>query len=464
MMRLTLALHSLGVFTTLGLAVPALAAAQGKQFPADSTVQAILNSQVTAKKTAGIVVGLLDADGTRRVFAAGKSDNKGLVLDGNTVFEIGSITKTFTASLLAEMVTRGEVKLTDRLQSLLPASVKIPSRNGREITLADLVTVSSGLPGMPTNFKPADPNNPYADYSVQQLYEFLSGYTLTRDIGSAYEYSNLGMGLLGHALALKSGTSYFDLVNERILKPLGMHDTEVVLSPRLQQRLALGHSAAGAVVANWDLPTLAGAGALRSTVNDMFKYLVAQLDSTSRPLGPALATTHGTRTKTTTPGLTVGMAWHILKTPGSVVVWHNGGTGGYRTFMGFDEAKRIGVIVLSNSSISVDDVGFHLIDPAVPLSKPPVARVAKSIDGSLLPQFVGTYQYAPDISIAVTLEQGALWIEATGQAKVRLIAESESSFFIAEDDIAISFVKDGGVVTQLVVHQGGGEVPAKKVR
>jgi len=463
MIRPTAVLRLLAAVSSLGLASSALSA-QTRRFPDDSVVRAILTEQVTAKKTAGIVIGLLDADGSRRVLSAGKSDNKGLVLDGNTVFEIGSITKTFTTSLLADMVARGDVQLGDRVQQFLPASVKVPSRNGREITLLDLATVSSGLPGMPNNFKPANPGNPYADYTVQQMYDFLSGYTLTRDIGSQYEYSNLGMGLLGHTLALEAGKSYFDLLTARILKPLGMGDTEIILSPRLQQRLAIGHDRTGAVVANWDIPTLAGAGALRSTVNDMFKFLAANLDSTSRPLGKVLATTHVARTATGSPTLKVGMGWHILASPGGSIVWHNGGTGGYRTFMGFDESKRIGVIVLTNSSIDADDVGFHLIDPAFPLSKPPVVRVAKSIDPSLLPPYVGAYQLTPEVAILVTLENGSLWAEATGQSKVRLIAESDSDFFITEDDIGISFVKEGGIVTQLIVRQGAGNTPAKKIR
>jgi hypothetical protein len=132
--------------------------------------------------------------------------------------------------------------------------------------------------------------------------------------------------------------------------------------------------------------------------------------------------------------------------------------------MGFDQAKRVGVIVLTNSSISADDVGLHLIDPAVPLSKPPVARVAKAIDPALLPGYVGAYQLAPEVIIDVTLENGVLWVAATGQPKVRLLAESDSSFFIAEDDIALTFVKEGGVVTQLVLRQPGGQTAARKIR
>ena len=127
--------------------------------------------------------------------------------------------------------------------------------------LLDLATQSSGLPRMPNNFHPKDEGNPYADYTVDQMYAFLSTYQLQRDIGSQYEYSNLGVGLLGHALALRAGRSYEDLVTERVLRPLGLNDTRIVLTPSMKSRLTPGHSPSGAVVPNWDLPTLAGAGA-----------------------------------------------------------------------------------------------------------------------------------------------------------------------------------------------------------
>jgi CubicO group peptidase (beta-lactamase class C family) len=321
-------------------------AAQQYRIPADSVVQRILDEQVGPKHTVGVIVGLLDADGTRRILTAGKADHGSLPLDGNTLFEIGSITKTFTGALLADAVRRGEVKLDDPVQKFLPASVTIPSKDGKIITLYDLATVSSGLPGMPNNFAPKDRTNPYADYTVEQMYQFLNGYTLTRLPGEKYEYSNLGMGLLGHALALRARKSYYDLLAERILKPLGMNDTWILLTPALEARMATGHAQKGNPVSVWDIPTLAGAGALRSSVNDMFKYLAANLDSTSKPLGPTLAMTHARQRPGPAPTMPVGLAWHHLVTPAkNTIVWHNGGTGGVRPITRVDPGRNVGVIL-----------------------------------------------------------------------------------------------------------------------
>ena len=155
---------------------------------------------------------------------------------GDTVFEIGSGTKVFTSLLLADMAHRGEVALDDTIGKYLPPDVKMPERNGRSITLVDLATHTSGLPRLPTNLSPKDPNNPYADYSVEQFYQFLSTYQLTRDIGSQYEYSNLGGGLLGHILALRAGMSYEALVESRICDPLGMNSTRITLIPEMKRR------------------------------------------------------------------------------------------------------------------------------------------------------------------------------------------------------------------------------------
>ncbi|HEX7678961.1 MAG TPA: serine hydrolase domain-containing protein, partial [Thermoanaerobaculia bacterium] len=229
----------------------------------DKDIRAILADRIDVQRQGvGIVVGVIDPSGRRTVAYGSTKKGEGPV-DANTVFEIGSITKVFTSLLLADAVQRGEVALTDPVSKYLPPNVKVPERGGKKITLVDLATHTSGLPRMPTNFHPRDPGNPYADFSVAQLYEFLSSVELTRDIGSKYEYSNLGGGLLGHALALRAGTDYETLVRTRILEPLGMKSTAITLSKAMKDRLAPGHNAELQPVANWDIPTLAGAGALR---------------------------------------------------------------------------------------------------------------------------------------------------------------------------------------------------------
>lgn len=456
-------LISLLTFAALGPLATSTAGAQ-ITVPSDSAINAILQNRIDTKRAVGIVAATLD-HGRSRIYTAGTSGAPGMPLDGNTVFEIGSITKVFTASILADMVAKGEVKLDDPVAKYLPSSVRIPSRNGKQITLLDLATQSSGLPRMPTNFTPADNNNPYADYTVAQMYAFLSSYELTRDIGAQYEYSNLGVGLLGHALALKAGKSYETLVTERILRPLGMNDTRITLTPAMKSRLAPGHSEGGEVVANWDLPTLAGAGALRSTVGDMLKFLAANLDTTSVPLGRVLATTHFARRDVNGAQMRIGLNWHILNAMGRPVIWHNGGTGGYRTFIGFDQANNRGAIVLSNQSVSPDDIGFHLIDARAPLAPPPSTKVRTEIavDEAVLQAYVGEYALAPTFSIIVTREGASLYAQATGQPRFQIFAESPTEFFLKVVDAQITFEKDSaGKVTQLVLHQGGQNVPGLK--
>lgn len=415
--------------------------------PADSTVSRILHERLAPTPFRGIVVGLLDADGKRRVVAEGVAADR--------VFEIGSITKTFTASILASMVADGSVRLDDPVAKFLPASVRVPARNGRQITLVDLATQSSGLPRLPSNMAPRDSTNPYADYTVDQMYAFLSSYELPRDPGETYEYSNLGVGLLGHALALKAGVSYEELVRRRVLGPLGMRETAITLTPALKARLAPGHDTEGHVVPNWDLPTLAGAGALRSTALDMLTYLAANID----PAGPfrlAQVSRHGAGSAT----MTIGLAWHILARPGGAgIVWHNGGTGGYRSFTGFDPVRKVGVVVLTNANIGADDIGFHLLDEALPLQPLPKARTAVAVDSAVLNRYVGEYELVPAFHIVVTREGNALFVQATGQPKFPIFAESETEFFFKVVDAQITFSAD-----QLVLHQNGQNLTGRRIR
>ena len=430
-------------------------------------VQQILKQRIEVEKRGvGIVVGLVNAKGNQ-VFAQGSLNQAGTAAkpDGNTVFEIGSVTKVFTSLILADMVGQGEVALEDPVSKYLPNTVTMPTRDGREIRLLDLATHTSALPRMPTNLSPADIGNPYADYTVVQMYAFLSDCKLTRDIGVKCEYSNLGVGLLGHVLALRAGTDFESLVATRITKPLGMSGTAIALTPDMKKRLAPGHDEALSEVKNWDLPTLAGAGALRSTVNDMLILIEANMGKIKSKLLDAMALQQITRNESEVPNMSMALGWHKLKSFGEEVVWHNGQTGGYHSFIGFDKRRGVGVVVLANAATDIDDIGFHLLDNRYPLNKITAtkARTAIKVDSKILDKYVGEYEIIPTFVISITKEGDRLFLQATGQERAEIFAESNSKFFLKIVDAQISFVEDAkGNVIKLFLHQGGANQPAKK--
>ena len=419
-------------------------------------IRSIMANRVESGRAVGMVTGVIDEKG-RQVVASGKVSLDGTQQpDGDTVFEIGSVTKVFTSLILADMIEKGEVKPDDPVAKFLPATVKVPSRNGREITLLDLSMQVSGLPRLPDNLKPADPANPYADYDASKLYDFLSRYTLTRDPGEKYEYSNLAVGLLGHALALKAGMSYEELLRRRIFDPLGMSGTSITLSEAQKKRLAPGYDGGLKPVKNWDFAVLAGCGAVRSTVNDMLKFVAANLELTDTPLKFAVRRMRAVTKGIGAPDLEIGMAWHVFTKFDTRIWWHNGGTYGYRSFVGFNPAKKEGVVLLCNTFMDNDDLGKHVLE-----SRYPVTTFHKEVqvDAAVLEPYVGEYELTPAFKITVTREAARLFAQATGQPRFEIFAQSESEFFLKVVDARITFLKDG-----LILHQGGVDQKAKKVK
>lgn len=327
-----------------------------------------IKSRVENDINTGIVVGVVTSKGTTFYSYGVKSLITNEPVDENSVFEMGSITKTFTGILLADMVIKGDLNLDDPLQNLLPNNITAPTRNGESIKLFQLSNHTSSLPRLPDNISPANPANPYADYTEKQLYDFLNGYELTRDIGSIFEYSNYAAGLLGHVLATKRQMTYEELMLEVIAKPLGMENTRIVLTPQMRKYLAMGHSN-GLEVENWDLPVLAGAGAIRSTAIDMLKYLAANMGLGKISLYPAMQLSHKETAREDSVQV-VGLGWFTLTANDKEIIWHNGGTGGYGTFAGFIKGGNKGVVVFSNTDIGVNDIGFHLLNPEMELKNP----------------------------------------------------------------------------------------------
>ena len=296
-------------------------------------VQNNIKQRVDSEKHVGIVVGFLN-DGEETYFSYGKTTLKeGPDLNEKSVFEIGSISKVFTTILLSDQVLKGTMALDDPISKYLPEGIKAPERNGKVITLKDLATHTSGLPRMPDNFRPIDRNNPFLGYEKEQIYEFLTAYELSRDIGVTYEYSNFGMGLLGHLLELQSGKTYEDLVKERIASTYDMNDTGISFTEAMEAQLAKGH-AYGSEVSNWDITGLAGAGAIRSTASDMLKFIVANINEADSPIAKAMKLSHKPAFKNEDTDFEIGLGWHYANDGN--IVWHNGGTGGYRSFAGFN--------------------------------------------------------------------------------------------------------------------------------
>ena len=247
---------------------------------------------------------------------------------------------------------------------------------------------------MPTNILPKDPANPYADYDAAKLKAFLADYQLLRDPGAAYEYSNLGFGLLGYALAQLEHTTYGAMTDEKILKPLGMTMSGTVLSDAMSTHLAPGHDNTGSAMKNWDFDALAGAGAIRSTANDMLRYLKANMGIDQSPLADAMKLAQQPRSDMTKT-IRIGLAWMTTR---KGIIWHNGQTGGYHSFLGFTADGRHGLVILSNTAADLDDLGFATLGASVPLAP---AYKAIVLPSASLDEYVGTYKLADKLLLTV---------------------------------------------------------------
>ncbi|MEN2792167.1 serine hydrolase [Sphingomonas oligophenolica] len=439
--------------------------------PDTAAIDSLIDQRIAGRSGAGIVIGVTDSAGHR---VTGRVATRATAFDGNTLFEIGSMSKVFTALLLADMVERGEVALDDPAEKYLPAGAKMPMRGGRKITLEDLATHRSGLPRLPDNLSFRDPTNPYADYREADLLDFLGHYELTRDIGSTYEYSNLGFGLLGYLLARRAGTDYETLLKRRITIPLGMNDTTVTLTPAQKARFARGHDQYMRPTSAWDLPILVGAGGIRSTVNDLLLFLDAVMGTKRYSLAPAMKAMLAKRWPGVAPGITTGLGWVVLASPSGEIVYHDGGTGGFRSSMAYGPIKRRGVVVLSNAAVeeSINDLSLHLLlgapvappAPVPPVPKPVAARTAIELPVPELDRVIGRYRFNPQLELTVTREGAGLRAQVTGQPRFPIFAEAPLSFFWRVVDAQVVFVAGpNGRVTGAVLHQGGGELVGTRV-
>ena len=320
---------------------------------------------------AAIVIGLVDSNGTQ-FYGYGKTSNApyATTVNEDTIFDIGSITKTFTTTLLADMVNEGIFKLEDPIENYLPSSIKVPMYYGQKITLEDLATHTSGLPENTPNLQVSNITS-YSHYTREQLHQALSNITIKTAPGTHFEYSNMGIAILGDILESKTGMSYEELVKYRILNVLGMNSTMINLSDPWISHLALGHDNGIEIpITSVDLvipPPLAPAGSLRSSVADMIKYLSANMGLIKTKLKDAIENTHMIRSATNLTGIApyntyVGLGWIVTTTNfGSQIIWHNGEVIGYNSLAIFNPTTQRGIVILCScisQDIDIANIGF----------------------------------------------------------------------------------------------------------
>ncbi len=361
---------------TYDAAMPPVSVAELQSVLDKDLAEALASGQLAPGTGAGVSIGVVE-HGVRKVFSYGAAKP-------DSIFEIGSITKTFTGLILSQLVEQGKVHFDDPVRTLLPAgTVEKPA--GAEITLLDLATQHSGLPRLPTNMSPANPENPYADYDAAKLYAFLAKQGVGKPEKTEFLYSNLGFGVLGQALAVHAGLTYPEVLKQEITGPLGLKDTTVALTPEQHARFLQGHNPAHRPVAAWDLGALQGAGAIRSTASDMLTYVEANLHPEKLPdanAGPAatlraaLEQQHVLRADAM-PGTRIALAWLFETEKGNY--WHNGGTGGFTSYAFFNPKGDYAAVVLLNTTLSssgsfADRLGTHISQrlagaPAISLAK-----------------------------------------------------------------------------------------------
>jgi CubicO group peptidase (beta-lactamase class C family) len=392
-------------------------------------------------------VGVIEPRG-RRIVSYGRSgaaDDRRL--DGETVFQIGSVTKVFTGLLLADMAVRGEVSLDEPASKFLPSGVRMPQR-GRPITLIDLSKHWSGLPSMPTNFLLGAAPNPYEAYSEAQLYEFLSGYELPREPGTQV-YSNFGVALLGRLLARHAGMDYETFLRRRVLEPLGLRSTSVSLNADQSRRLAPGHDRFGQPVETWNLLAMPASGSLRSTANDLLRFVSFNLAPES-PLHAAMLLQR-------TPGRALGWARSTLG--GEAVYDHGGGKEGYRSAVVFNPQRQTGVVVLTNTRTALAPLALarHLLFEGSPLPPAPVTPKPNVVTLAplLLDEYAGRYRLESGSELRVARRQGHLLVDTVGEGIATFFPSGKDEFFSNLDDVSIVFDRgDTGRVSGLVQQTG----------
>ncbi len=460
------------MFVAAGLSGLLLCTGAFAGFAPDETVQKCISDRVASGQNTGIAAAVADSDGVRYFFAGTSSSSPASELQKNTLFEIGSVTKLFTGLLLAQAVQQGEVRLDETIASLLPEQVVISHPDIANITLLDLATHTSGLPRMPANWQAQDLSDPYAHYDGGLLLQALSAQDPGLKNKGAYLYSNFGAGLLGYLLSRAAGSDFPSLVASRIAAPLGLKDSTATPTAAQKQRMAHGFATRTTPAPPWNFDALAGAGVLKSTPQDLALYLRCCMGLQPNPLEKPLQMTLEAY-RQGPEGISMGLAWHIIETADKNYYFHDGGTGGFRAFVGFvtgkDKAKS-GIVLLSNTAADVSDIGMHILDTRFALRTP---RKAVELPAEVMKEYVGRFRYRPGNPYVSAGTEAELTPEGKGllyacpsmsDQDTLFPARKDLFYFASSSDVRLEFQRDQlGKITGFVIHAAGDQLVADKI-
>jgi serine-type D-Ala-D-Ala carboxypeptidase/endopeptidase len=463
--RCALALLSIAVSCWAGVPVAS------SQNLTDEWVQKAAAPLVENRVVDGLSIGYIEGDhfGIVHLGSANQAKQKATF---STIYELGSVSKLFTSLLLADAVVRGEIDLNAAADVSNPAGIRFPSRDGQSIRWIDLSTHRTGLPRLATNMPVTDLVNPYREYDSKKAAEFLNQYKLPRKRGESQEYSNFAVSVLGYLVAAKAGKSYEQLLRERIADPLEMTDCTVSLSSDQLKRFATPHNKFGSVASPWTFADLPGAGGVHATMRDMMRFAKAQLNPPSGKLGEAIELAWKQQTEADASGSAMGLGWMIAGD--GETRWHNGGTGGFSTYLIINRQAKCAVIVLCNTAVrnEVDQLGMKLLMKAAgqeveaeasETSDPESDKLA--VDATLRSRLVGRYQLAPDFIFDVNDRDGHLMVGITNQPTQEVFPDSPTRWSYHSVEATLEFkLPKTGAAKSLVLHQNGIEQTAYRIK
>lgn len=430
----------------------------------DAELARVVDQRLAGDRTgACFAVAVVDGDTVTRTYrcADGTATPR---IGADSAFEIGSVSKTMTAALLARLIADGQASLDDPLSAHLPAGTPVPDFEGQPILLRHVVTHTSGLPALPPRMQITNPADPYAALTPETLLASLGDVTLARAPGAQFEYSNFASMLLSYAVAQRAGQPFEALIDARLFAPLGMQGAYIAQRPD-GVRAATGHLPNGSETPAWTIPgDMAGVGGVRATLDDMVRYVQAQLGradgATAAPMLAALQATQ----QPVSQQPPMGMNWMIVPLAGRSVLMHEGGTGGFSSLVGFDPAQSRGVVILSDTALNalggLGSLGAHLLDPSVPVGKP---RKLATPPSALVDGLVGTWRFDTGMQAELARKGDALTIHPPGQPVFELAYDDGGDFFLTEFDAVLAPRRAPDGTYSFVWRQGGGTSAATRV-